>query len=195
MVAGMSSRTVGVLALQGAFAKHAEVLRSLNVNPYLVRRPEELERCDALIIPGGESTTISKRIDYIGLRDPIVSFSHEKPVFGTCAGLIMMAKEGDDSSIKPFGILNVEVIRNGYGAQYDSFSAGIDITRGVKQGPFHAVFIRAPRIKSIGPDVKVVAHLKEEPILVQQGHHLGAVFHPELTDDPRVHAYFLDLAF
>lgn len=194
MVAKMGSQTVGVLALQGAFAKHAEILRTLNATSYLVRYPEDLDKCDALIIPGGESTTISKRVDDIGLRDPLISFAHEKPVFGTCAGLIMMAKESNDSLITTFGILDVEVVRNGYGTQYDSFLAEIDYIEGGKEAPFQGVFIRAPRIKSIGPNVKVIAHLKGEPILIQQGHHLGAVFHPELTGDPRIHAFFLKLA-
>lgn len=187
----MGSRIVGVLALQGAFAKHADVLKSLNVTPYLVRYPCELERCDALIIPGGESITMSNRIEYIGLRDSIISFAKVKPLFGTCAGLIMMAKECND--VDSFGILDVEVERNGYGSQYDSFSTGINMTEGGKHEPFHAVFIRAPKIKSIGPDVKVIAYFKDEPILIRQGHHLGAVFHPELTDDSRIHSHFLNL--
>lgn len=192
----MSSKTsiIGILALQGAFERHAEVIKSLKAVPVLVRRPSELERCDALIMPGGESTAISRRIDFIGLRDPLVSFAKAKPVFGTCAGLIMLARQcGGPFEVRSFGILDAEVVRNGYGTQYDSFSTMVHISSWKDKKPFPAVFIRAPKIGSTGPGVKILASYGLSPILVQQGNLLAATFHPELTEDSRIHEYFLNL--
>jgi 5'-phosphate synthase pdxT subunit len=189
----MKSRKIGVLALQGAFAKHADALKSLEANPILVRRPSELEQCEALIIPGGESSTISRRIDFIGLRNVIINFSKSKPIFGTCAGLILMAKTCQDPLINCFGIFDIEVQRNGFGRQNESFTTSINLGISVKEKPFHAIFIRAPRIKKTEGPVKILASYNDEPILIQQGRHLGAVFHPELSDDLRLHRYFLTL--
>jgi pyridoxal 5'-phosphate synthase pdxT subunit len=187
-------RIVGVLALQGAFAKHVEVIKSLKAVPILVRRPAELDKCDALIIPGGESTTISKRIDYIGLREPLVSFAREKPVFGTCAGLILLAKgTSHECDINSFGILEAAVLRNGYGTQYDSFSTTVPLLFGKDKRLFQAIFIRAPKILSTGQGVDILASIGENPILIQQGRLLAATFHPELTEDLRIHEYFLNL--
>lgn len=190
----MNRLVVGVLALQGAFAKHAEMLHKLGVKVVEVRKPADLALCDALIIPGGESTTIFKHIRFIELSDAFRDFADSKPVFGTCAGLILMSKEIIGDTMTPFHLLDVSVERNAFGRQAESFYTDIDLT--LKPGqhtPFQAVFIRAPRIRRVGEQVKVLAEFQGEPVLIQQGQHLGATFHPELTGDQAVHAYFLRL--
>lgn len=189
----MKKRSVGVLALQGAFSKHAAVIDSLGVTPILVRKPSELEECDSLIIPGGESTTMSSRIDFIGLREPLLDFSKTKPIFGTCAGLILMSKTCHDPLVSCFGILDIEVERNAFGRQSESFSTDIEIAFAEKKKQLHAIFIRAPKITKTSEDVKILASFNGEPILIQQGHHLGATFHPELSEDSSVHYYFLSI--
>lgn len=190
----MGTPAVGVLALQGAFAKHIEMLKNLNVNAKEVRYPHDLIDCDGLIIPGGESTTIMRQINYIGLEEPLRDFAEKKPVFGTCAGLILMSKEILHDKMKPFGWLDVIVERNAFGRQADSFRTDIELLFNVpKHRTFSALFIRAPRIRDIGSGVKVLAKYEDEPILIEQGHHLGATFHPELTEDVLIHAHFLKL--
>lgn len=191
----MKSPLIGILALQGAFAKHQETLTSINVASQLVRKPEELEGCDGLIIPGGESSTMSNQIDFIEMRQALLSFAQSKPVFGTCAGLILMASSIEQGGVEPFGLLDISVCRNGYGRQYESFAQEVAVQLSGKAQPFHAVFIRAPRIRSCGPRVQVLASLNGEPILVRQGPHLAAAFHPELTKDPLIHRYFISMSF
>lgn len=188
----MSTHTVGVLALQGAFSKHIQVIKSLHVNTQEVRSESELSRCDALIIPGGESTTMMRLINFSNLREPLVSFAQEKPVFGTCAGIILLSKEILSDKMQPLGILDISIERNAFGRQIESFSAEINLFLDAKRPhPFHAFFIRAPRIKRIGPSVQVLASFNDEPILVKQGHIFGATFHPELTGNPLIHQHFL----
>jgi len=189
----MGRLTIGVLALQGAFAKHIEMLRQLDVDITEVRKPADLERCDGLIIPGGESTTIMRQIRYIGLADKLVAFAEKKPIFGTCAGLILMSKEILADQMIPFSIIDVAVERNAFGRQVESFSHEVKVVLDHPKQPvdFRAVFIRAPRIKECGSDVKVLASFEGEPVLIQQGKHLGSTFHPELTDDAAIHRYFL----
>lgn len=194
--------TIGVLALQGDFAKHIKMLRSLNVTAIEVRCPKDLEGCDGLIIPGGESTTIRKLMQYIGFENPLKDFAKLKPVFGTCAGLILISHEIISNPVQPqpMNLIEVSVERNAFGSQIDSFSEEVQLHLGSgssgtsKAKAFTAVFIRAPRIRSVSAAVQVLAFFKGEPILVKQGHHLGATFHPELTDDSTIHAYFLSLA-
>ena len=170
----MRRLVVGVLALQGAFAKHEEMLKSMGVDPIEIRKPEELENCDALIIPGGESTTMVRQIHFINLVNALRAFAEKKPIFGTCAGLILMSKEVISGGIKPFGLLDVSVERNAFGRQAESFGIEIQLELDPnKPQPFHAVFIRAPRIRECASNVKVLASYKDEPILVQQGMHLG----------------------
>jgi 5'-phosphate synthase pdxT subunit len=190
----MGSLKIGVLALQGAFAKHAEVLRTLGAEVVEVRKPADLLACDALVIPGGESTTMMKQIEFIKFRDPLTAFAANKPVFGTCAGLILMSKKVIGDDMQPFHLLDVEVERNAFGRQTESFNT--DLYLQFKPGAMKkipGIFIRAPRIRLVNKDVKVLASFEEEPVLVQQGHHLGASFHPELTPDSSIHAYFLSL--
>lgn len=183
---------VGVLALQGAFTKHIEVMQSLGVQVVEVRKATDLDQCQALIIPGGESTTIMRRIEFIGMEQKLLDFAKHNPVFGTCAGLILMACKIANSGQTPYQLLDITVERNAFGRQIDSFRADIDLhIKPVKTFP--AFFIRAPRILKWGPHVKILATYNQEPVLVQEGHHLGASFHPELTEDPSIHQYFLEM--
>ncbi len=185
---------VGVLALQGDFAKHEDMLRSLGVQVCQVRTPQELEGCDALIIPGGESTVMLRQLDFIKMKEALQDFAQERPLFGTCAGLILMSSSVQLSTMKPLGLLDITVERNAFGRQVESFQAsvGLHLTSGHEK-IFHAFFIRAPRIRANGEEVKVLASYQGEPILVRQGHLLGASFHPELTGDPTIHQYFLEM--
>lgn len=186
---------IGVLALQGAFSKHIEMLISLNVKAIEVRTPEDLEKCDGLIIPGGESTTILRQLNFIKLAEKLKQFAAEKPVFGTCAGLILMSREILSSDMQPFGLIDMKVERNAFGRQADSFITDIDLQLNPKKQPvtFPALFIRAPRIKEYGENVEVLAKFEDEAILVREGRHLAATFHPELTKDTSIHRYFLSL--
>lgn len=190
----MAPPVIGVLALQGAFAKHAEVLRALGAKVIEVRKPDDLLLCDGLIIPGGESTTMMKQIEFIDLKHPLEQFAAKKPVFGTCAGLIMMSKSILSDKMQPFHLLDVDVERNAFGRQADSFQTTLEIrlkSNQTKTVP--AVFIRAPRIRHVDDNVTVLAKWQDEPVLVQQGFHLGSTFHPELTPDSTIHSYFLSL--
>lgn len=181
---------VGVLALQGAFSKHLAALKKLGVVGQEVRTARDLYECDALIIPGGESTVIFRQLDFIELRGAVKDFGQYKPIFGTCAGLILMSRKVINDPLEPFGMLNVEVERNAFGRQAESFKTDVELLLKPPQ-TIPAIFIRAPRIKGVGEGVKVLASYAEEPILVQQGLHMGATFHPELTDDLTVHRLFL----
>ncbi len=189
----MPGPIVGILALQGAFAKHAEMLQQLGIEVREIRHPEQLAQCDALVIPGGESTTIMRLIDFAKLYEPLQTFASQNPVFGTCAGLILMSNEILKDTMVPFKWLDVAVERNAYGRQIESFISDVDLIISNRTQKFPATFIRAPRICQIGPDVQVLAKLKEEPVLVRQGGFLGSTFHPELSADPSIHRYFLKM--
>jgi len=184
---------VGVLALQGAFREHREVLEALGVSVTEVRVPEHLSAVDALVIPGGESTTITRLLDTSALRDPLVErLRNDMPALGTCAGLILLAAEVRDGrpDQMPLGVLDVAVRRNGYGRQRDSFETGLTVT-GLIGAPFPGVFIRAPVVEETGAHVEVLAAHDGHPVLVRQGHVWGATFHPELSGDLRVHQLFV----
>lgn len=193
------NKPVGLLTLQGDFEKHQQVFTSLGVETRKVRRPEELSGVCALVIPGGESTTLTRLMDRIGLRQPLLDFAVDHPVMGTCAGLIMMSsglvdEKFSDFGVEPLGLLDCRVRRNGYGRQIDSFTAPVDIDLGQSHVVgFDAVFIRAPRIVEVGPRAEVVASLDGEPVAVRQGRLLGLTFHPELTANGNVHQAFLDM--
>lgn len=190
----MDRPIVGVLALQGAFAKHVAMLRTLGATPIEVRKPEDLDSCEGLIIPGGESTVIYHQIQFIHLLDKLQEFAEKKPIFGTCAGLILMSQKVIADSIQPLGVLDISVERNAFGRQAESFSTTIEIQlESKKKQLFPAIFIRAPRIRVYSPQVKVLSFFEEEAVLVQQGFHLGATFHPELTDNVCIHEYFIHL--
>ena len=185
---------IGVLALQGAFAVHIEALESLGVASCEVRLPSDLDECDALIMPGGESTTMSKLLVTSGLFEPIARrLADGMPTFGTCAGMILLAREVLDGrpDQRSFGALDITVRRNAYGRQVDSFETDLAV-RGL-DAEFHAVFIRAPQITRCGNAVEVLAEYDGAPVLVRSKTVMAAAFHPELSDDDRVHALFLDL--
>lgn len=193
------TKSVGLLTLQGDYEKHRQAFAALGVETTGVRRPADLEQVRGLVIPGGESTTLTRLMDGCGLRQPLLDFADKYPVMGTCAGLIMMSnslaeEEFKDFGVKPLGVLDCQVQRNGYGRQIDSFTApvAIDILDGSDE-PFPAVFIRAPRIVTVGPEVDVVAQHGGEPVAVRQRNLLGMTFHPELTGDLRIHNAFLQM--
>ena len=189
-------KRVGVLALQGDFAAHAAAVERAGAEPVLVRDAGQLEDLDGLVIPGGESTTMLKLLHYDGLMEPLARFGREKPIFGTCAGAILLASEVTRPNQESLALMDIGVERNGYGRQLDSRVANIDPEPEFEQrsrpGKLEAVFIRAPIIRRIGPETKVLARYQGDPVLVEQGRHLVATFHPELTPDARVHSYFLE---
>jgi len=183
---------IGVLALQGAFAAHSDCLTSIGVQSIEVRNPEQLKSVDALLMPGGESSTMSQLLESSGLFDPISSrIADGMPVFGTCAGMILLASEILDgrSDQRSFSAIDISVRRNAFGRQVDSFEATIKSS----VGDFHGVFIRAPRIERVGDEVEVLGSINDEPVLVRQGNVLAASFHPELSNDARLHEYFVSI--
>jgi 5'-phosphate synthase pdxT subunit len=182
---------VGVLALQGDFREHADLLASLGVEPILVRRAEELDGLDGLILPGGESTTIGKLADRYGLLEPLRQTVRSGiPVLGTCAGLILLAAGTTGPAQIHLGVLDVVVERNAFGRQVDSFETALDVA-GMDE-PLHAVFIRAPVVDKVGADVEVLAAVGGSPVMVRQGAIVATSFHPELTGETRVHKLMLD---
>ncbi len=184
---------VGVLALQGDFAEHEAIVSRLGAETRQVRLPADLAGLDALIIPGGESTTITRLMAMYGLLKPIRAFAARNPVWGTCAGMIVMAKTVTDLDRETLGLMDVEVERNAFGRQVDSFETDLDFDE-LAGGPVHAVFIRAPLIRHAESNVKALAEIESKGIVAaRQGHLLATAFHPELTDDDRVHRYFLSL--
>ncbi|HEU0074185.1 MAG TPA: pyridoxal 5'-phosphate synthase glutaminase subunit PdxT [Dehalococcoidia bacterium] len=184
---------VGVLALQGDFAEHAAILRRLDADAREIRLPSDLEGVDRLIIPGGESTTIARLMEMYGLVEPIRAFAAHRPVWGTCAGMIVMARRATDLDRETLGLMDVSVVRNAFGRQLDSFETDLEIEE-LPGPPLHAVFIRAPLIKDAGPAVKVMARIDGKGIVAaREGHLLATAFHPELTGDTRMHQYFLTL--
>jgi 5'-phosphate synthase pdxT subunit len=183
---------IGVLALQGAFAAHSDCLTSIGVQSIEVRTPEQLGSVDALLMPGGESSTMSQLLESSGLFGPIAQrIADGMPVFGTCAGMILLASEILDgrSDQRNFSAIDISVRRNAFGRQVDSFEATINSS----VGEFHGVFIRAPRIERVGAQVEVLGSINDEPVLVRQGNVLAASFHPELSNDARLHEYFVSI--
>jgi 5'-phosphate synthase pdxT subunit len=173
---------IGVLAVQGNFREHAAMLRRLGVDSVEVRKPEQLGGLDALVIPGGESTTFMRLMRLNGLDEAVRTF--EGPILGTCAGMIVLDR-------RHLGAVDIEVDRNAFGRQVASFEADLALTGDSE--PLRGVFIRAPRVREVGPGVEVLAELEGEPVLLREGRVIVASFHPELTDDTRVHERFLDL--
>ncbi len=185
-------KTVGILALQGAYQKHVDTLSALRITPVLVRRPEELKNCAALILPGGESTTISLLIQQYDLYEAIKIFAASHPVMGVCAGMIMMATEVDDKRVEPLGLIPFKALRNHYGRQVHSFTTAIKLADSDFNGnAFPATFIRAPGITDMAPQVKILACYKNEAVMIQADRHLALSFHPELSGDTRIHEYWL----
>lgn len=173
--------TIGVLSLQGGFSLHLHHLKKLGCKTIVVKKKEDFSHCDGLILPGGESTTMLKHLSLSGMHEALLRF--EKPMFGTCAGLILMAKEG---------FLPISLERNAYGRQSASFSTKLNVSFPQENVVLEGRFIRAPRITYVNESVKVLAQTSE-PVMVQYGFHLGCTFHPELTDNPCIHQYFISL--
>ena len=196
----MTVPVIGVLALQGDVREHVAALTGAGADARPVRRPGELDTVDGLVVPGGESTTISKLVDIFEMREPIDKrIAAGMPVYGSCAGLIMLAAEVLDGRPDQRGFAGVDmtVRRNAFGRQVDSFEAPVAIT-GVDGGPFHAVFIRAPWVERVGPDVEVLGRVTDGPaagriVAVRQGNLLATSFHPELTGDLRLHRHFVEM--
>jgi 5'-phosphate synthase pdxT subunit len=188
-------KRVGVLALQGDFAAHGAALERAGAEPVFVREPEQFADLDGLVIPGGESTTMLKLLHHDGLFDALLEFGRRKPVFGTCAGAILLANEVSHPPQESLGLMDLSVERNAYGRQIDSRVAEADVdpdfAKRTAPGKLEAVFIRAPIIRRTGSGAKVLASYAGDPVLVEQGRHLAATFHPELTSDLRVHELFL----
>ena len=183
---------VGVLAVQGDFAEHIALLKGMSVQTQEVRLPHDLEGVDALIIPGGESTTLRYLLDLYDLTTPINQMASSGiPTWGTCAGMILMARELIDNRPTPLGLMDISVVRNAFGRQVDSFEADLEV-RLLGQDPFHAIFIRAPSVVSLGEGVEVLARLPDgTPVALRQHNLLATAFHPELTSDIRFHEFFL----
>ena len=183
---------IGVLALQGAFAAHSDCLASFGVQSVEVRTSEQLNSVDALLMPGGESSTMSQLLESSGLFDSIsLRIADGMPVFGTCAGMILLASEILDgrSDQRSFSAIDISVRRNAFGRQVDSFEGTIDSS----VGDFQGIFIRAPRIERVGDGVEVLGSINNEPVFVRQGNVLAASFHPELSNDARLHEYFVSI--
>jgi len=183
---------IGVLALQGAYQKHVAILSRLGVESRLIRQSAELEQCDGLIIPGGESTTMSLLINESGMYQPLRTFARTHPVMGVCAGMIMMAESVDDARVTPLKLLPFRALRNHYGRQVHSFTADINLDFDTSNEPLQAHFIRAPGITYLGEDIEVLARYDDEIIMIGKDRHLALSFHPELTHDNRIHKYWLD---
>jgi 5'-phosphate synthase pdxT subunit len=173
---------IGVLAVQGNFREHAAMLRRLGAEPVEVRKPEEMRGLDGLVIPGGESTTFMRLMHLYGLDEAVRAF--EGPMLGTCAGMIVLDR-------RHLGAVDIEVDRNAYGRQVASFEADLELAG--ESEPLRGVFIRAPRVREVGPEVEVLAKHDGEPVLLREGRFIVASFHPELTEDTRVHERFLEL--
>jgi len=183
---------IGVLAIQGDFAAHVRALRRIGVHASEVRRADDVESIEGLIIPGGESTTMLKFIEEENLAPLINEFAGRgKAIFGTCAGAILLAREVYNPAQASLGLMDIGIERNGYGRQVDSFMA--ELKTAIDGGPLEAVFIRAPKIKRTGPAVQVLASLNGEPVLVRDRNILAATFHPELTEDDRVHRLLVEM--
>jgi 5'-phosphate synthase pdxT subunit len=185
------NKVVGVLALQGAYQKHVESLSKLEVESRLIRKAAELDDCSALIIPGGESTTISLLMQEYDMYEPIKKFAETHPVMGVCAGMIMMANQVDDDRVKPLGIMPFKALRNHFGRQVHSFTTEINLEFDDNGASFSAHFIRAPGTENLSPEIQVLATYDNEAVMIGAGKHVALSFHPELTADTRVHDYWL----
>jgi len=189
-------KRVGILSLQGDFEAHGAAIHRAGAEPVFVREPQQFGEIDGLIIPGGESSTMLKLLRYEGLLESLTEFGARKPVFGTCAGAILMAREVSSPQQESLDLMDMGVERNAYGRQIDSRVAELDpepeFVERASPGKLEAVFIRAPIIRRLGSEAKVLARYRGDPVLVEQGRHMAATFHPELTSDPRVHELFLE---
>jgi 5'-phosphate synthase pdxT subunit len=187
--AGAQPPRVGLLSLQGDYERHGQALVEIGAEPVRVSLPEHLRALDALILPGGESSTMLRLLAATGLRRGVERFVASRPVMGTCAGLILLARQADKLPAPSLGVIDITASRNAYGRQVHSFTDAVEVAP--LDGVFHGVFIRAPRITRVGRGVEVIATWRGEPVGVRQGRAVALTFHPELTDDRRMHAWFL----
>ncbi len=185
-------KTIGILAIQGDFERHVRIIKALGHSPAEIRTLYELSRTDALIIPGGESTTFLRLFNEFDLTDGLKTYAKNHPIMGTCAGLIILSREADHLPFKPLGLLDITVKRNAYGRQRESFIADIELFLNGTTKKTPGVFIRAPKISHIGNDVKVHARYKDNAVLVSSKNIMAATFHPELTDNYDIHRYFVE---
>ena len=180
---------IGVLALQGDYSKHLEILEKLKISSCEIRYPHQLDEINGLIIPGGESTTMTDLIERNDLHDNIILFSNKNPILGTCAGLIMMSRSVNDNRVKSLNILDIEVDRNAYGRQVNSFTDKLSIyIEGISKN-ITATFIRAPKINKMGKEIEIISSYNNEPVAVKQGIHMGLAFHPELDGITLFHEF------
>ena len=183
--------TIGILALQGNYNQHKNMLKSLGVNSIFVRYSEELNGCDGFIIPGGESTSMSIQIDRNGIRNSIIKFSQNKSIFGGCAGMIMLSSGMKYSNMKPLSLMDFSIDKNAWGRQVNSFSDKLNLKfDNIKD--FKGIFIRAPKLSRLGKNIKVLATYNKEPVMITDGKHYVCSFHPEIGSDNRLHAYFIN---
>lgn len=188
----MNKLTIGVLGLQGAIEEHVQHIQSLGLNAIVVKKPMQLEEIDGLILPGGESTTMRKLIDRYGFLEALKKFSaDQKPIFGTCAGMVLVARELCGSNVTHLGIMDISVKRNAFGRQRESFEADLEV-KGL-DAPYHAIFIRAPYIERVGQNVEILAEVDGHIVAARQGHILTTAFHPELTNDSRILNIFIEM--
>ena len=185
------TRNIGVLALQGDFDKHKTALLNAGVNVTEIRMPKHLKGCDGLVIPGGESTTLTKLLSLYSFYDPLINFAKKFPIMGTCAGLIMLSTDVDDDKIKPLKLIDIKASRNAYGRQIDSFIAPIEFN-GIGSRKFDAYFIRAPKIEKTGGSITIIGKYKNNPVAVANNNILAMSFHPELGNDFRIHKMFIE---
>ena len=185
-------KTIGILGIQGAIEEHEASIRRLGLNTLWVKGAEDLKKIDGIILPGGESTSMGKQLEWFGLMAPLrKAIAGGMPAFGTCAGMILLAKDIEGCTQTRIGLMDILVRRNAYGSQLDSFVTDLKV-KGLK-APLPAVFIRAPRIESYGPEVEVLASYKSHPVLVREKNLLAASFHPELTESTALHRYFTEM--
>ena len=182
---------IGILALQGNFEQHKIMFDILGIDNIFIRYSSDVETCDAIVIPGGESTTISKQIDRNNLRYVLQEYSKTNPLFGTCAGMILLSSTNGSTNLQPLGIMDFTVDRNAYGRQIESFSDDLQLDF-CDDANFHGVFIRAPKISKIGRGIKILANYKKQPVMITDGRHFVTTFHPEIGSDVRIHNYFME---
>jgi len=182
---------IGILAIQGDFELHSQAASKLDIEPILIKTADELIQAKRLILPGGETTTMSKLIDLYNLRQPLTEFGKSKPIWGTCAGMVMLSMESGDKRVTPLKLINIDSDRNAYGRQVFSFSKEGEVYLGDESEKIEMVFIRAPKISRLGDDVKVLGILDGEVVLARQNNILVSAFHPELTESTRILEYFL----
>ncbi|MBD3387004.1 pyridoxal 5'-phosphate synthase glutaminase subunit PdxT [candidate division KSB1 bacterium] len=184
--------TTGILAIQGDFEKHQQTLETLNCSTLLVKDKNHLQQCDGLIIPGGESTTLVNLLKKHGLWQSVHEFGLQKTIFGTCAGLILLANRLVHNRLDSLSLIDITVERNAYGRQIDSFIDTVDLQLNHKKLNFEGVFIRAPKIVDVGKEVKVLGRYQQSPVMVENEHIMASTFHPEITADSCIHQYFIE---